>query len=211
MPRLVAALLALTACLDAPPGQVDGDPADAAAPACTGLDAFVESFEETAAEATFLDLWDPGTADYDIQDGALGLYASGGESQINSRDGWERTGDLRVGPLLLAEVGSASISVYDAAGTTRITISPSTIDLYHLSAYMPLDRDPADRMFAIGFAGGMVTFSAAEDGSSWRPLWAVDADTAGEARVALAVRNLVGPTMVTVLGINTPETGAPCP
>jgi hypothetical protein len=209
----------LAGCLDSPPGSVEQPPPDAKPPGadgapatCTGLDRLVESFEEPDALAVFDDLWDQGDAVYTLAGGQLVLMADNGTSLINSATYWATTGALRIGPITLDPGSSAHISVYGEAGTSRITIHQSTLDLYHLADHVPLDREPEDQFYAIEFPEGEIVLSAAPDGDSWHGLYTASVEMNQLVRISLAADDSDGVSSFFVGGINTPETGAPsCP
>jgi len=224
---LVVVLLASAGCLSSPPGGVDtpsddGDPADAtsgrdgpggdAAATCAGLELLVESFEEADPESRFLELWDPGLAQYGIEGGALTLTAENGEAQINSIDFYDRIGSLRFEGVTESGTGGfIALSLYGAPSAARILIADATIDLYAPpSHHLSIERDLSLTYFRIGFAGGEVELAASMDGTAWMDLarWPDEFDEA-PVRVALAAHHAAGSLTLILGGINA-VTGPGC-
>ena len=223
---LVVALLGSAACLSSPPGGIDtpsddADPADAAsgpdgadaAVICDGLELLVESFEETDPEARFLELWDPGTAEYVVGGGGLTLTANDGEAQINSLDFYDRIGTLRFEAVTTAgDGGFVALSLNGAPNAARILINDTTIDLYAPdNQHVEIARDLSLGHFSLGFDGGEVVLAGSADGVEWTSLqrWP-DRFDEGPVRVAIAVHRIGGTLSLLVDGINV-ATGPDCP
>jgi hypothetical protein len=215
-PALLLALLSAAGCLDTPPAAVvTGDAAssdartsgDGGTELCAGLDRLVESFDEADAVPVFEALWDPGTAVYQVDGGALTMTGGAEESQINSLDYYERAGTFQLEEVTTSGAnGSVSFSVYGEGGTARITISDDVIDLYSGTSSTSADRDPAYAYFQIGFSSGAVVFAASADTDGWTVLATWPDDMTGAVRAAIAVRNATASTTLTLGGINTAST-----
>jgi len=225
---LVIVLLGSAACLSSPPEGIeapsdDGDPADAAsgrdaagedaAVVCAGLELLVESFDEKDPEARFLELWDPGPAQYLIGGSALTLTANDGEAQINSIELYDRVGTLRFETVTMSGTGGfVALSLSGAPSAARILIAESTIDLYApVDRHVGIERDPSLDHFSIGFDGGEVVFAGSTDGLAWTEMqrWPDELDE-GPIRIAIAAHRIGGTLSLLLGGINA-TTGPDCP
>ena len=222
---LVVVLLGTAACLSSPPGGIDpsddGDPdaasggdgasADAAV-RCDGLELLVESFAEKDAQARFLELWDPGGAQFAIDGGALSLTADNGEAQINSIDSYDRIGVVRFEAVTISGTGGfVALSLSGAPSAARILINDSTIDLYApVEEHVGIARDLSLDFFSIGFEDGEVVLAGSTDGLVWTSLQRWPDRLEGQVRVAIAAHRIGGTLSLLLGGINA-ATGPGCP